>query len=74
MCMGAILSSRIKKIIYGASDPRFGTKDLAKTNNFNHKCEIEGGVLADDCEALLSDFFKCLRGCNESSRKAKNKS
>lgn len=61
MCMGAILSSRIKKIVYGASDKRFGTKELAKNNKFNHKCEITGGVLSDECERLLSDFFKNLR-------------
>ena len=61
MCMGAILSARIKKIVYGASDKRFGTKELATNNNFNHKCEITGGVCKEECEELLSEFFKSLR-------------
>ena len=61
MCMGALLSARVKKIIYGASDRRFGTKDLATNNNFNNKCEIVGGVCQDECEKLLREFFKKLR-------------
>ena len=61
MCMGAILSARIKKIVYGASDRRFGTKDLATSNNFNHKCEIYGGIYREECEELLSKFFRNLR-------------
>ncbi len=61
MCMGAILSARIKKIVYGASDLRFGTKDLATQNNFNHKCEIVGGILEKECSQIISDFFKKLR-------------
>ncbi len=61
MCMGAILSARIGKIVYGASDLRFGTKSLAKDNNFNHKCDIEGGVLEEECSSVLSEFFKNLR-------------
>lgn len=61
MCMGAILSARIDKIVYGARDLRFGTKNLAKDNNFNHKCDIEGGVLEEECSRVLSEFFKKLR-------------
>ena len=61
MCMGAILSARISRIVYGASDKRFGTEYLAKDNNFNHTCEIKGGVLKEESERLLSDFFKNLR-------------
>ena len=72
LCMGAILSARISKIIYGAKDLRFGTSELAKDNKFNHKCEILGGVKAKECEGLLTDFFRGLRCKNESSRKTKN--
>ena len=75
MCMGAILSARIKRIVYGARDKRFGTKTLAKENNFNHKYEIEEGVLEDECSLILSEFFKDLR-CNRGSSdqtKYKNK-
>ena len=69
MCMGAILSARIKKIYFGANDKRFGTIDFAKDNNFNHKCDYEGGLLKDECERLLSSFFAGLRGENEDIRK-----
>ena len=68
MCMGAILSAKISKIYFGAEDKRFGTKELAKENNFNHKCKIEGGILKDECERVLTDFFKGIRQ-NESIRK-----
>ena len=61
MCMGAILSARIKKIYFGVKDKRFGTSELAVNNNFNHKCEIEGGILKEDCESILSQFFKSIR-------------
>ena len=69
MCMGAILSARIKKIYFGANDKRFGTINFAKENNFNHKCEYEGGVLKEECEKLLSSFFAVLRSENEDIRK-----
>ena len=72
MCMGAILSARISRIVYGTKDFRFGTEHLASDNKFNHKCEITGGVLADECTNLITDFFKDLRGNNESSRKTNN--
>ena len=61
MCMGALLSARIKKIYFGAQDKRFGTSALANENNFNHKCEIEGGILKETCEDMLTHFFKSIR-------------
>ena len=69
MCMGALLSARIGKIVYGAKDLRFGTEQFARDNNFNHKCEVVGGVLKSECENLLTEFFKKLRGKNANSRK-----
>lgn len=73
MCMGAILSARIKRIVFGAKDSRFGTSDLATNNNFNHKCEILGGVLSNECSTILSEFFRDLRCKNGSSNKIKHK-
>ena len=72
MCMGAILSARISKVVYGASDSRFGTSHLASDNNFNHKCECVSGVLEKECSNLITNFFKELRCKNASSRKTKN--
>jgi len=61
MCMGALLSARIEKIVYGAKDNRFGTEQLALDNNFNHKCKIVGGVLSEECGEIITLFFKNLR-------------
>ena len=64
MCAGAITSARIKKLVYGATDPRFGAcKSLINIFDLklNHKTLIEGGVLEGKCSALISDFFKKLR-------------
>lgn len=69
MCMGAILSARISKIVFGAYDPRFGTMNLATDNKFNHKCEILGGIKENECKAMLTDFFGKLRERNGSIRK-----
>ena len=64
MCSGAIINSRIEDVVFGAFDKRFGACcsvinlfDLP----FNHKPALKGGVLEEECSALLSDFFKQLR-------------
>ena len=65
MCAGAILWSRFKRVVYGASDPKGGalgsSYNLFEQPNLNHHPEIVGGVLKDECSALLSDFFKKKR-------------
>ena len=64
MCMGAIINSRIKKIYIGTLDPKTGAcisvMDI-KQYKFNHEVEIETGILKDECEYILKDFFKSLR-------------
>ncbi len=74
MCMGAILSARISKIVYGANDLRFGTSDLATNNRFNHKCKVVSGVLEEDCSELITNFFRTIRGNNANTRKNNNRS
>ncbi|MFA5659017.1 MAG: tRNA adenosine(34) deaminase TadA [Oscillospiraceae bacterium] len=64
MCAGAIINSRIERIVFGASDLKAGS--CGSVVNlfelpFNHKPEITAGVLEEECSALLSDFFKNLR-------------
>lgn len=64
MCTGAIINSRIKRLIYGASDCKAGS--CGSVVNFfelpyNHKPEIVSGVKKDECAGLLSEFFKALR-------------
>ncbi|WP_062107848.1 tRNA adenosine(34) deaminase TadA [Bacillus niameyensis] len=65
MCSGAILLSRIKKVTFGASDPKAGCAgtlmNLLQDDRFNHQCEVIDGVLKDECGQLLSDFFRGIR-------------
>ena len=64
MCAGAIIQSRIKKVVYGAKNDRFGVHQGAIRLfdvDFNHRVEVEGGVLKEKCSSMLSSFFKHLR-------------
>ena len=64
MCAGAIINSRIKKVIFGAYDKKAGSFGSVADFNalpYNHKPKIEGGVDEKECAAVLSDFFAKLR-------------
>ena len=65
MCVGAIMHARIKRVVYGADDPRAGAAgsvfDLLESDEFNHSVEVEGGILADECGRILREFFKARR-------------
>ncbi len=61
MCVGAILSARIKKVYFGALDNRFGAQGLLTENQFNHKCEVEYIKTIPECSTIISNFFKQLR-------------
>lgn len=65
MCSGAIQHARIAKLVYGASDPKTGAcgsvVNLMAEPKLNHHCEVLGGVMADECGAILSGFFKQRR-------------
>ncbi len=67
MCAGAAVNARISRVVYGAKDHRFGalgsTVDIMQCD-LNHKYEVVGGVLADECSDILSAFFKCRRKKN----------
>ena len=64
MCAGAIVNSRIKRVVYGARDAKAGccgsVTDLFALP-FNHRPQVEGGLLEDECAALLAAFFEELR-------------
>ncbi|CCU79952.1 tRNA-specific adenosine-34 deaminase [Halanaerobium saccharolyticum subsp. saccharolyticum DSM 6643] len=65
MCAGAILQSRIKRLVYGASDPKAGAVNslyqLLNDERFNHQVEVEAGVMKKEAAQLLKDFFRDLR-------------
>jgi tRNA(adenine34) deaminase len=65
MCSGAMLHSRLKRVVFGAADPKTGTAgsalDLFSQDQLNHQTEVRGGVLAEECGALLAEFFKARR-------------
>ena len=65
MCAGAILQSRIPRVVYGARDMKAGCVDslyrLLNDPRFNHECEVTEGVLAEECGQILTDFFRALR-------------
>ncbi len=65
MCAGAIINSRIKKVYIGTNDDKTGAVgsvfNLFEDYIFNHKVEVEKGILKDECEKILKSFFKELR-------------
>jgi tRNA(adenine34) deaminase len=65
MCSGAIILSRVKRVVYGAKDPKGGCAgtlmNLLQDERFNHQSEVTSGVLEKECGQLLSDFFRRLR-------------
>ncbi len=65
MCSGAIQHARIARLVYGASDPKTGccgsVVNLMAEQKLNHHCAVSGGILATECGALLSDFFRQRR-------------
>ncbi len=65
MCAGALVQSRVTRLVFGASDPKAGAVgslyDLAREPRHNHRLEVTSGVLADECGAVLTQFFKALR-------------
>ena len=73
MCMGAMLNARIKKVYFGAPEAkgRSMTEALANSNLVNHRIEVEGGVMEEECASVLSSFFSRMR---EREREIKLKS
>ncbi len=65
MCAGAILQSRIERVVIGAMDPKAGAcgsiLNLLNNSKFNHQTDITTGVLEEECSKLMKDFFKSLR-------------
>ena len=66
MCAGALVLARVDRLVYGAADPKAGAVgslwDLVRDRRLNHRPEVVSGILADECGALLRDFFAAQRG------------
>ena len=65
MCAGAMVLGRIDRLVYGAADPKAGAVEsifrLLDEPRLNHRIQVTGGVLAEPCGAILSDFFRAKR-------------
>lgn len=65
MCVGAMLHARIARLVFGALEPKAGSVQshlaLLDQDHFNHRIDYRGGVLADDCAAVMRDFFQARR-------------
>ncbi len=65
MCLSALVHARVKRLVFGAYDPKAGAVESMMKFPFektNHRIEIKGGVLADECGKILKDFFQKKRG------------
>lgn len=73
MCAGAILQSRIPRVVYGARDPKGGCVhslyELLNDSRFNHEAEVTEGVLVDECGELLTNFFRAIRERKKAAKK-----
>ena len=65
MCAGALVNARVKRLVYGADDERFGGVKthfgIGLTDALNHRLEVESGVMADECRTLIQEFFRTKR-------------
>lgn len=65
MCAGALVNARVTRLVFGAHDERFGAVEtrfgLCDSPDLNHRMKIESGVLADECRALMQEFFQMRR-------------
>lgn len=73
MCAGALINSRIKKVYIGALDEKTGAAgsvlNLFEDYTFNHKVEVEKGIMQEQCETMLKDFFRELRKIKKQKKK-----
>ncbi|MGW8194380.1 MAG: tRNA adenosine(34) deaminase TadA [Desulforhopalus sp.] len=65
MCMGALIHARIERLVYGAADPKTGAASslysIGSDGRLNHQIVIDGGILSEQCGALLKEFFRAKR-------------
>jgi tRNA(adenine34) deaminase len=68
MCAGAVILSRMQRVVFGAWDPKAGmagsVADLLRHPKLNHSPQVQGGLLGDECASMLSEFFESRRVAN----------
>ncbi len=73
MCAGAIVQARIPKVVIGSMNAKAGCAgsilNILEMDQFNHQCQVERGVLEEECSAMLSDFFRQLRKAQKARKK-----
>src|SRR5436190_5789848 len=69
MCAGALVQARIKRLVYGARDERFGAVEthfrICDSSSLNHRMEITSGVLETECRSIMQEFFRARRQRND---------
>jgi tRNA(adenine34) deaminase len=72
MCAAALVHARVLRVVFGAFDPQAGAAgsliDVFRLPGLNHRIDVFGGVLQEECSALLQEFFAARRGCNSAAR------
>ncbi|RME02417.1 MAG: nucleoside deaminase [Planctomycetota bacterium] len=72
MCAGALVHSRVERLVFGAHDPRWGAAgtlmNLVEDKRLNHRLKVQGGVLAQEAGQLLQNFFQQRRGAGAAER------
>ena len=75
MCAGTMVQARVARCVYGCVDPKAGymgsLADLSNDARLNHRFPVTSGVLAEECSALLRDFFRGIRAQKKAERKAR---
>ena len=65
MCVGAMIQARVQRLVFGAYDPKAGAVgsvlDLSESKELNHRVEVNGGLLEEECASILKAFFKTKR-------------
>jgi tRNA(adenine34) deaminase len=73
MCAGAMMHARLAKVVYGAADPKTGAGgsvvNLFEQEQLNHHTEIAGGVMAEECGAMLKSFFAARRAAAAAAKR-----
>lgn len=72
MCVGALTHGRVARLVYGTKEPKAGAVvsavSLVNAEWFNHKIDVQGGVLADECSEQLSQFFRSRRAAKKNNK------